>query len=164
MDHTQVHRCTCPICRLQGDEHVRAQRDQINLFLSPLDEQQRRWYAGLGALRHGLGGDWFAAELSGLSEKTVRRGRRELVAGLTDCTAGRVRHAGGGRMSAEEKDAGLEEALGELVEPEAAGDPQGAARYKRSSLRQLSARLRESGHPADPMTGAPPALAEPLPA
>lgn len=47
----------------------------INLLLNRLDEQQRRWYARLESMRIGYGGDRFGAQLTGLSEKTVCRGR-----------------------------------------------------------------------------------------
>ena len=48
----------------------------------------------------------------------------------------------------EERDAVLESALEQILETETAGDPQSKAKYKRSSLRQLSARLAEAGQPA----------------
>lgn len=52
----------------------------IVLFFSLLDERQRRLYAGLEALKWGHGGDLRIARLLGLDEKTVARGRRELLA------------------------------------------------------------------------------------
>ena len=39
-----------------------------------------------------------------------------------------------------------------LVEPETAGDPMSAQKWVRSSLRQLSTRLRDAGHPVSPPT------------
>jgi hypothetical protein len=39
-----------------------------------------------------------------------------------------------------------------LVQPETAGDPMSAQKWVRSSLRQLSQRLEERGHPASPPT------------
>ena len=70
----------------------------IVLFSSLLDEQQRRLYAGLEAMKVGHGGDTQVAELLGIDPGTVARGRQELLSG--DISPGRVRRAGGGRPSA----------------------------------------------------------------
>jgi len=67
----------------------------IVLFYSLLDEQQRRLYAGLEALKIGHGGDTQVAELLGIDPGTVARGRRELLSGQFE--PGRVRRVGGGR-------------------------------------------------------------------
>ena len=73
----------------------------IVLFHSLLDEQQRRLYAGLEALKIGHGGDTQIAELLGMDPGTVARGRRELLSGEIDLQ--RVRRAGGGRPTAGKK-------------------------------------------------------------
>lgn len=80
------------------EEEFRAARV---LFYSLLDEQQRRLFAGLESFRKGHGGDRQLAEALGLDEKTVARGRRELLAGEVE--AERIRRAGGGRTRAEKK-------------------------------------------------------------
>jgi hypothetical protein len=71
------------------------------LFVSLLDEKQRRLYAGLESLRLGPGGDRKIAELLGVHSDTVARGRRELLGG--DIDSGRVRRAGGGRKALKKK-------------------------------------------------------------
>ena len=71
------------------------------LFFSVLDEQQRRLYAGLEALKSGYGGDTRIAELLGLNVGTVARGRRELLE--QDIEVERVRGVGGGRKAVEKK-------------------------------------------------------------
>jgi hypothetical protein len=76
-------------------------RAAIVLFFSLLDEQQRRLYAGLEALKSGRGGDALIAELLGLDVGTVARGRRQLLA--QDVEVDRTRKAGGGRKQAEKK-------------------------------------------------------------
>lgn len=76
-------------------------RAAIVLFFSLLDEQQRRLYAGLEALKTGHGGDTFIAELLGLDPSTVARGRRELLE--QNVEVGRVRRKGGGRTPMEKK-------------------------------------------------------------
>lgn len=151
MRRTDVHACECPTCQADPSEEsasLCALHRQMNLFFSRLDERQRRWYAALESKRLGHGGDRQLARITGLSEKTIRKGRRELDAELATAPVDRIRSAGGGRPAVEEKDAALESALEQILEGETAGDPQGSARYKRSSLRQLSTRLAEAGHPA----------------
>lgn len=69
----------------------------IIIFFSLLDEKLRRLYAGLEALKWGHGGNRRIADLLGLDEKTVARGRRELLEG--GVTVERVRKPGGGRPS-----------------------------------------------------------------
>ena len=83
------------------DEEEQRIRAAIVLFYSLLDEQQRRLFAGLESLKWGHGGDRKLAELLGLNEGTVARGRRELIEHrvLTE----RVRRSGAGRPPVEKK-------------------------------------------------------------
>ncbi|HEY5915457.1 MAG TPA: hypothetical protein VJA21_33150 [Verrucomicrobiae bacterium] len=83
------------------DEEDQQRRAAIVLFYSLLDEQQRRLYAGLESLKQGHGGDRHLAEILGLDEETVARGRHELMEGKIDPS--RVRRPGGGRPRAEKK-------------------------------------------------------------
>lgn len=71
------------------------------LFISLLDEKQRRLYAGLESLRLGRGGDRKVARLVGMDVHTVARGRRELLE--RDIEVDRVRKEGGGRKRVEKK-------------------------------------------------------------
>jgi hypothetical protein len=57
----------------------------------------------LEAERLGPGGERLVAQITGLDEKTIRRGRTELAAGLVEPPAGRVRGPGGGRPPVEKK-------------------------------------------------------------
>ena len=66
------------------------------MILSRLDEQQRRWVAAAEAQRLGYGGFHTVAAITGLHPETIRRGRDELAADLTDRPADRVRLPGGG--------------------------------------------------------------------
>jgi len=70
----------------------------IVIFFSLLDEKLRRLYAGLEALKYGRGGTRRIAALLGLDEKTVARGRQELL--QQDIETERVRRAGAGRRPA----------------------------------------------------------------
>ncbi len=95
--------CQCPLCRAGIDHPERTRHQQINLLLSRLDEQQRRWYVALESDRIGHGGDHLLSQITGLDEKTIRRGREELAGSLTDHPPTRVRRPGGGRPPIEKK-------------------------------------------------------------
>ena len=83
------------------DEEADQQRAALVLFYSLLDEQQRRLYAGLESLKRGHGGDRKLAQMLGLDEATVARGRQELLEAKVQ--RDRVRQPGGGRPRAEKK-------------------------------------------------------------
>jgi len=80
---------------LEGEAFPDEMKAAIVLFFSILDEKKRRLYAGLESLKWGYGGDRRIANLLGLNEKTVARGRRELLD--EDVDQERVRKSGGGR-------------------------------------------------------------------
>lgn len=69
----------------------------VKLVCEQLNEKHRRWVGGLLSEVVGYGGTKWVAEAAGLDPKTIRQGRRELQAGLSDCPRARVRRAGGGR-------------------------------------------------------------------
>ena len=95
--------CQCPHCQQEGDHPERVLHHQMNVLMSRLDEAQRRWYAALESRRLGHGGDHMVAQITGLDEQTIRRGREELAASLADCPDARVRQPGGGRPRVEKK-------------------------------------------------------------
>jgi hypothetical protein len=73
----------------------------MNLLLSRLDEQQRRWYAAVESAKVGHGGDRLVSRITGLHVDTIRRGREELAASLGGRAVDRVRPPGGGRPALE---------------------------------------------------------------
>lgn len=77
------------------------QRAALVLFVSLLDEKQRRLYAGLESLKMGRGGDQAIAEWLHLDVHTVIRGRRELLTGQVE--RDRVRTPGAGRKPVKKK-------------------------------------------------------------
>ena len=103
MKEQAVHQCECDICRSSQDHPDRELHHQINLLTSRLDEQQRRWYAAVESKRHGYGGIRLVSQITGLDEKTIRRGRQELALGLEDRPGDRVRLPGAGRPATEKK-------------------------------------------------------------
>jgi hypothetical protein len=75
----------------------------MKLLLSRLDEQPRRWYVAVESTRLGTGGDRWLAQITGLDEKTIQRGRQELADSLAQRPEQRVRLPGAGRPRAEKK-------------------------------------------------------------
>ena len=73
----------------------------MNLLLSRLDEQQRRWYVALEAKKLGHGGATLMSQITGMHVDTIRRGRGELDAELRSRPVDRVRLPGGGRPRVE---------------------------------------------------------------
>jgi hypothetical protein len=73
----------------------------IILFFSLLDEQQRRFYAGLEAYKLGHGGDRTMAAFFGMDYHKVSRGRKELLGGQYNSQG--MRCKGGGRQCIEKK-------------------------------------------------------------
>lgn len=103
MTSLDVSLCQCPRC-LQPDDHPdRLLHQQMNLLLSRLDEAQRRWYVAVESNRIGYGGDRLLSQITGLDQKTIRRGRQEVAASLAACPSERVRQPGGGRPKVEKK-------------------------------------------------------------
>ena len=103
MAGVHVHRCACEVCQGPGARAIKQAHRRLNLVLAYADERQRRWIAALESLRLGYGGIRAVARMTGLDEKTIRRGCRELVAGASRATPARVRHRGGGRPRVEKK-------------------------------------------------------------
>ena len=148
MSTAAVHACECARCRAHRPYPERALHQQINLFVSRLDEQQRRWFAALEAERRGHGGTEEVAAITGVSPHTIRKGRRELARGFAGCPTDRLRAPGGGRPAREVQDPALVAALEQVLNEETAGDPMGRhAKAKRSSLAHLSGVLTRAHHP-----------------
>jgi len=97
-----VYQCPCDACRTGTGPDAEHHR-RLNLILSRLDEQQRRWVAAAEAERHGHGGFNAVAAITGMHPETIRRGRDELAAGLKGRPPGRVRVPGGGRPTLAKK-------------------------------------------------------------
>lgn len=103
MSSTNITVCQCSLCR-EGIEHPdQEMHRQMNLFLSRLDESQRRWYVALESKRVGKEGDRVMSEITGMDEKTIRCGRGELDKLLAENPSERIRRPGGGRPAIEKK-------------------------------------------------------------
>ena len=100
---TTIHQCECDVCQQPESYPDQVLHQQMNLFMSRLDEQQRRWYAAIEAKKAGHGGITLLAKVTGLSVETIRRGRNELDDELVNRPVNRVRQPGGGRQTVEKK-------------------------------------------------------------
>ena len=98
-----IHSCACSVCQEEADHPYRQEHQRINLLLSRLDEQQRRWFVAHELQRIGYGGDRLLFQITGMDEKTIARGRQELEDGLANRPVDRTRLPGGGRPAREKK-------------------------------------------------------------
>jgi len=103
METETIHKSQCKICT-QPEAHLEKELQyQMNLLISRLDEQQRRWYVGLEANKLGYGGAKKLSQITGMNVDTIRRGRLELEEDLAKRPRDRVRLPGGGRPTVEKK-------------------------------------------------------------
>ena len=105
-----------------------------------LDERGRRMWAAAEARSHGRGGIAAVVRATGISAATVRRGIAEVASGER-APAGRVRRAGAGRRSIEEREPGFREALLGLIEGATRGDPESPLLWTSRSVAKLTEQL-----------------------
>jgi transposase len=110
-----------------------------------VDERARRRWAATEAESIGRGGIAAVAEATGMSDRTVRDGIREVREGRV-VPVGRQRRAGGGRKPLEDGQPDLFNAVDALVEPTERGDPQSPLRWTCKSLTNLQNELRDQGY------------------
>jgi len=106
MSISGTHTCQCKNCQQPGEHPDKKLHEQMNLLLSRLDEQQRRWYVAVEANRIGHGGVRLLSQITGMDEKTIQRGQQEIEQGLADRPPKRVRLSGAGRPLVEKKTRG----------------------------------------------------------
>ena len=113
-------------------------------LVGELDERGRRRWAATEALSLGWGGIAAVAKATGLSDRTIRNGIRELRSG-EELPAGRQRRPGAGRPAREVEQPELVTALERLVEPMARGEPMSPLRWTCKSTRTLAKELERQG-------------------
>ena len=109
-----------------------------------LRRSQRRLYAAVEANRIGRGGVRLMSQITGLSEDTIRAGRRELHQRL-EGELPLVPKPCGGRPLTESKSPAIRAALEELLADEVAGDPMSEQKWVRTSVKRLTKQLKERG-------------------
>jgi hypothetical protein len=108
-------------------------------LLDDLDERGRRRWAAVEARALGRGGITAVARATGLSDRTIRTGLRELD-DPDALPSHRQRRSGGGRKSSGTVQPGLQQALDRLIEPTSRGSPTHPLRWTIKSTRRLAER------------------------
>ena len=126
-------------------EAEEAIKRRFELLAGELNERTRRLTAAAEAMALGWGGISAVARATGVSQRAIRQGIKELKAERGP-SQGRIRRAGGGRKKTVSKDASLCEDLERLVEPVTRGDPESPLRWTCKSVRKLAAELEKGGH------------------
>jgi len=89
-----------------------------------LSEKDRRRYAGVEALKLGVGGQGYIAKVLGCDEKTIHNGRIELEQLPNEPKYDpAIRKAGGGRKGYEEHHPNIDEQFLDVLKEYTAGDP-----------------------------------------
>lgn len=120
-------------------------RSRYEAVAAHLDERGLRLFAAGEARAAGRGGISAVAAVTGMSRNTVSAGLKELERQEGAAPSGRVRRTGGGRKKATEKQAGLLEALQEIIESAIRGDPKTDLLWVSMSQRHLVKALQARG-------------------
>jgi hypothetical protein len=120
---------------------------KFNALVGDLDERGRRRWAASEAMALGYGGVTAVSLATGLSDRTIRNGVKELQSD-NPLPSGRQRRSGGGRKPLESSQHDLMDAIDRLVEPTERGDPQSPLRWTCKSLSNLQHELVSQGYSA----------------
>jgi len=120
-------------------------REKYVALVADLDERGRRRWAAAEARSLGWGGVVAVAQATGMSDRTIRNGIRELD-DPDAAPSDRQRREGAGRRSREIEQPQLIEALEALVAPDARGDPCSPLRWTCKSTRTLARELTRQGY------------------
>lgn len=110
-----------------------------------LDERTRRLTAASEAKALGYGGVSLVRRACGLSRPAIRRGIREIEAGVT--WGSRIRRPGGGRKPITQSDPQLGDRLEAMIEEQTRGDPESPLRWTCKSTRVIAQALTRHKHP-----------------
>ena len=99
----EVYQCQCENCQKPEYHPDKQHHHLMNLLLSRLDEQQRRWHVAVEAEKIGHGGTEYLSLVTGINVNTIRKGRQEMVNDLADRPRDRARVPGGGCKPVEKK-------------------------------------------------------------
>ncbi len=119
-------------------------REKYTAIAADLDERARRRWGAAEARSLGWGGIEAVATATGLSDRTIRNGIRELDDPHAPPPT-QQRRSGAGRKAREREQPGLLEALERLVESGTRGDPMSPLRWTCKSTRTLAAELIRQG-------------------
>jgi transposase len=117
---------------------------RINTMLPLLDERQKRIFLASEANAIGRGGVKLVHEISGVSQTTIIRGKREIEEGGAEASA-RVRRPGGGRKRLTEKYVGIRKEIERIVADTTYGNPENPLTWTTKSLRNITECLKNKG-------------------
>lgn len=139
--------------------------DELSWYLGivapRIDEHNRRLFMSAMAKILGHGGIKIVSGITGISQPTLTKGRRECVelvsdpkarSSISELSAERVRKEGGGRKSAKEQYPGLMDALDALMDGFVVGNPENPLRWSTKSTYTLSLLLKDQGYKICPNT------------
>lgn len=98
-----VYECHCAACLADKERVEWKIHHQMNVLLSRLNEDQRRWYVALESKKIGHGGDKQLSAITGMDVETIRHGRHELDDDLASQSPERIREEGAGQPTVEKK-------------------------------------------------------------
>lgn len=119
-------------------------RTKYNAITTELSERGRRRWAAAEARSLGWGGITAVAQATGLSDRTIRTGIKELD-NPSSASSTRQRKPGAGRRRREAEQPTLKNALESLIEPVTRGDPMSPLRWTCRSTRTLAKELTRQG-------------------
>jgi transposase len=124
---------------------VEGLRLKYRALVGDLDERGKRRWAATEAIALGRGGIIAVATATGLSDRTVKNGIKE-IRNPVALAANRQRRPGGGRKPLEYHTKDLVQSVERLVEPTERGDPQSPLRWTCKSLTNLRNELTAQGY------------------
>jgi transposase len=117
--------------------------NRIRTLLPLLDEKQKRIYLVTEAEGLGHGGLKAVHELTGVSQTTIIRGKKELRGGTIEHT--RIRKRGGGRKTIVQKYETIQQELEKIIGNDTLGNPEKVILWTTKSMRNLEKALRGKG-------------------
>jgi len=118
---------------------------QMLNFYNSLSEKDRRRYAAIEATKLGYGGDTYIRSILHCNDRTIRRGKQELMTSLSD-EGTRIRKQGGGRKFVIDEMKGLNEAFLKALKSHTAGSPMDETiKWTNLSRNAIVEKLKEQG-------------------
>jgi hypothetical protein len=130
---------------MQDADTIATVRNKYMELLDDLDERGRRRWAAVEARALGHGGVTAVASATGLSDRTIRTGLKELD-DPAPLAGHRQRRSGGGRVPHAITQPSLRDALDRMIEPTARGSPTNPMRWTIKSTYRLADELRRQGY------------------
>lgn len=129
---------------VRNEDNIRKIQEKYRAIKDCLSEKGRRIWAAVEASAYGHGGPTLICRALGMSAATVYKGIKELK--NPNSHTGRIRAKGGGRKSYKITQPGILEALDNLVDPTAKGDPENPLKWTSKSIRNLAEGLKKQGY------------------